>query len=52
MNKEYIEREAAEARLRRRQMSKEHIEREAAKERLRIWLSDCVLDRAKKDKEE
>lgn len=32
-------------------MSKEHIEREAAKERLRIWLSDCVLDRAKMDKE-
>lgn len=48
----YIEREAAKARLRRRQMSKEHIEREAAKERLRIWLSGCVLDRAKMDKEE
>ena len=42
----------AKARLRRRQMSKEHIEREAAKERLRIWLSGCVLDRAKMDKEE
>ena len=33
-------------------MAKEYIEREAAKERLRIWLSGCVLDRAKMDKEE
>ena len=33
-------------------MPKEHIEREAAKERLRIWITDCVLDRAKMDKEE
>ena len=32
-------------------MSKEYIEREAANERLRIWLSGCVLDRAKMDKE-
>ena len=30
---------------------KEHIEREDAKTLLRIWLSDCVLDRAKMDKE-
>lgn len=29
-----------------------YIEREDAKARLRIWLSDCVLDRAKMDKEE
>ena len=35
-----------------RQMSKEHIEHEAAKERLRIWLSGCVIDGAKMDKEE
>lgn len=33
-------------------MAKEFIEREAAKVRLRIWLSGCVLDRAKMDKEE
>lgn len=30
----------------------EYIEREAAKERLRIWITDCVSDRAKMDKEE
>lgn len=33
-------------------MAKEYIEREAAKERLRMWITDCVLDRAKMDKEE
>lgn len=32
-------------------MPKEHIEREAAKARLRMWITDCVLDRAKMDKE-
>lgn len=31
---------------------KKHIEREEAKAQLRIWLSDCVLDGAKMDKEE
>jgi hypothetical protein len=31
---------------------KEHIEREDAKTLLRIWLSGCVLDRAKMEKEE
>ena len=52
MAKEFTEREVAKARLRRRQMNKEHIEREDTKARLRIWLSDCVLDGAKMDKEE
>lgn len=31
---------------------KEYKDREDAKAQLRIWLSDCVLDRAKMDKEE
>lgn len=33
-------------------MAKEHIEREAAKARLRMWITDCVLDGVKMDKEE
>ena len=39
MNKEYKE-------------YKEYKERKDAKAQLRIWLSDCVLDGAKMDKEE